>query len=723
DQTKLAIQALYDRISEMKQRAELSEGTVLNITQDIKALDNAKRNLVAAVTLLKRLQMLTIATEQLQSICESRRYKEASHLLLAVQELQGFFEEYHQLPDVIQLSSKIEVLKKTLAHRIREDFEQSFNDQGVCVGSKARLKDACDIMDLLQGPERDRMVSAYCNMQLAPYIAIFKHNDEVSSLDNVSRRYAWLRRVLRTHDEEHASIFPASWAVEKHMCLRFAEITRKQISTLLAESGSDVDVAELLRALQLTMSFERQLDRRFGRDQTSTAAQSATEPSSPGPLHKCISQCFEPYLSLYIAAEERTIQGMLDKFKSSALHTDEDPSMTVLSSSTDLLYFYREALGKCAALSTGQPLFDLVQAFARGLAAYGNDVLLGKLPKLYTVGENRPMSHDELTRICLIINTADYCHSATEQLEQKVQEKIDPELQGQINFDAQRDTLFNTIHTSIKSLIRGVENGCKTAFSTMVKITWATVESVGDQSEYVTMIATSLRLSVGVIRRSLTNTRYIRTFCDKFVETFAVKYLGTLQRCRQISEIGAEQLLLDIQAIKTLLLELPTLDTDKPEPPSSRYAKLVTRCLSRTEAILKSILAPHDPPNALVDNFLFLFPDAAAADFQTVLDLKGLRKSEQNSLVDLFRQKASVSGGGPSLSLSAVPPSSQPSQAAGSALAPGQFAQTPDPSDKYRSTSNDGLTKPSKSHINHNLRKFMSGMGNVRKGSNEGKSF
>ncbi|KAJ1972635.1 Vacuolar protein sorting-associated protein 53, partial [Dimargaris verticillata] len=113
DQTKLAIQALYDRISEMKQRAELSEGAVLNITQDIKSLDNAKRNLVAAVTLLKRLQMLTIATEQLQSICESRRYKEASHLLLAVQELQGFFEEYHQLPDVIQLSSKIEVLKKT----------------------------------------------------------------------------------------------------------------------------------------------------------------------------------------------------------------------------------------------------------------------------------------------------------------------------------------------------------------------------------------------------------------------------------------------------------------------------------------------------------------------------------------------------------------------------------------------------------------------------------
>ncbi|KAJ1967110.1 hypothetical protein H4R35_006807, partial [Dimargaris xerosporica] len=152
----------------------------------------------------------------------------------------------------------------------------------------------------------------------------------------------------------------------------------------------------------------------------------------------------------------------------------------------------------------------------------------------------------------------------------------------------------------------------------------------------------------------------------------------------------------------------------------------------------------------------------------------GLRKSEQSSLMDLFRQKASASGGGgptvdsartlsltastkglakkasgtgltsvidpplpasldsrpvplppigPSLSLSAVLPSSQPSQAAGSVLAPGQFAQTPGPSDKHRSASNDGLAKPSKSHINHNLRKFMSGMGNIRKGSNEGKSF
>ncbi|KAJ1913154.1 Vacuolar protein sorting-associated protein 53 [Tieghemiomyces parasiticus] len=790
--TQQAIRELNRRISAMRNRAELSEDTVLNITHDIKALDSAKRNLVAAITLLKRIQMLAVATDQLRHILGNRAYREASHLLLAVQELRAYFTNYQRLPEVAKLVRDVDTLQRNLAQGIRQDFESSFNGAGAFTGDKERLKDACEILDLLASPERMHVVAHYCSTQLQPYTIIFKANDEVASLDNVSRRYAWLRRVLRTHDEEYATMFPADWYVDRHLCQRFAELTRRQLTAVMTAEGADLDVVELLKALQLTLAFERQLQRRFpptpiskqsdpsavgsppvGPDQPSTAA--ITAPSAlagPPTFERCISEAFEPYLHRYVESEGQRVAELIETFKARPLHAEDDSELSVLSSSTDLLFLYREALTRCAGFSTGKPLLDLTHVFARGLTTYTSEILLGKLPKLYTVDERRPMSHDELIQVCLIINTADYCNTSAAQLERKLAATIQPDLRDAVQFDAQRDALFGAIHASIKSLVRGVESCCESAFSAMLRIPWATLDAVGDQSEYVTVAMATLRLSVGVIRRSLTNGRYVRTFCDKFVEAFTSKFLSTLQKCRQVSEVGAEQMLLDIQAIKTVLLELPHMGLDQPPPPPTTFVKLVGRGVGRIEAILKAILAPPEPRSAMVDNFLLLFPDATLGGFQVVLDLKGLKKAEQATLVELFKQRVSPAARqnthrslsltsshlpvvmpGPTPAVVANPSTlarigeetsadrafdshgsdstSHPSRPTTPRLGPSASPLPSTPVDPGRTQSPDlagenGSWTPGSARasqrINHNLRRFMSGM-SIRKGNGEGKSF
>jgi hypothetical protein len=50
--------------------------------------------------------------------------------------------------------------------------------------------------------------------------------EEVSQLDNVSRRYAFLKRILKVCDDEHAEIFPKSWAVSARVCEKFCEYTK-----------------------------------------------------------------------------------------------------------------------------------------------------------------------------------------------------------------------------------------------------------------------------------------------------------------------------------------------------------------------------------------------------------------------------------------------------------------------------------------------------------------
>jgi septal ring factor EnvC (AmiA/AmiB activator) len=55
---KSTLQALYNEIQVIKDKARHAERTVQNITKDIKSLDCAKRNITQTVTVLRRLQML-----------------------------------------------------------------------------------------------------------------------------------------------------------------------------------------------------------------------------------------------------------------------------------------------------------------------------------------------------------------------------------------------------------------------------------------------------------------------------------------------------------------------------------------------------------------------------------------------------------------------------------------------------------------------------------------
>lgn len=53
---------------------------------------------------------------------------------------------------------------------------------------------------------------------------------------------------------------------------------------------------------------------------------------------------------------------------------------TVLPSSTDLFYFYRQTLVRFAQLSTGKPFLDMCKIFGKWLKVYA-EFLLSKIPK------------------------------------------------------------------------------------------------------------------------------------------------------------------------------------------------------------------------------------------------------------------------------------------------------------------------------------------------------
>ncbi|CAH1763587.1 12480_t:CDS:10 [Entrophospora sp. SA101] len=621
EQAKKEIEELFERISQIRDKAAQSVVMVQEITQDIKSLDYAKKHLTLSITALKRLQMLVTAVDQLKIMAEMKQYKETSQLLQAVLQLAAFFKKYRNIQQIAVLLSTINTFQNDLKKQIFNDFESSFGTDGSLNVQTAPLDEACMVLDIIGQDVRNQMINWYCDRQLNDYKRKFKGIEEA----------------------KHANIFPQHWRLSEVLCGKFCDITKEDLAKILAKIGNELDVKTLLKNLQMTLEFENQLTKRFSfLDKPKLSKTSKAQSSDNGQryiFNKSISVSYEPYLGLYIESEDKTISNMISSYITEPI-PDDDTSVSVLQSSIDLFIFYKESLENCSKLSTRKPLYDLFTKFAKYLRVYANDVLIGRLPR----EEKRAMSKDELKLICYIINTADYCCVTTSQLEDKLIEKIE-EFKEKISLDAERDYFSHVVVTAIKTLIRGIELCYEPALVSMTKIHWGTLESVGDQSEYVTMFQTTLKSCVVSAHKDITNDKYYESFCDKFVESFVSKLISNLSKCKPISEVGAEQMLLDIHALKTTLLEMPTMGKENIPPPSSTFIRMVNKGIGKMEAILKVILTPHDPSDGLIGNYFLLIGDKNLNNFQKILELKGIKKPDQQHIIEIFQQLDDIADG------------------------------------------------------------------------------
>ncbi|KAI7874765.1 hypothetical protein K492DRAFT_168869 [Lichtheimia hyalospora FSU 10163] len=626
ERAKGAIKTLFQNIQDIKCKASHSEAMVQEITQDVKSLDYAKRHLTHSVTALKRLQMLVTAIDQLESMSQNNQLEGSAQLLQAVVQLMQHFKSYKSVPQIALLSDRITGLQTSLERKILTTFEQGFQSDGSISIPSNTLQDACKVASALGENTKEKVINIYVDSQLKPYRQIFGINEEVSQLDNISRRYAWLKRLLKSCDENHAEIFPRSWCITGRLCEQFCDLTRTDLGRVLGNT-QPLDVKELLKALQLTIEFEGQLSKRY---EKMNKYENLDKQMS---FEKRISSCFIPYLDVYIDAQDRTLNQMINSYVESDRRTEDESNVMVLPSSTDLFYFYRETLVQCARFSTGEAFWKLSQLFSKHLRSYCKTVLIDGVTR------DRNTSTDGLQLISLALNTADYCCMTTSQLEDKLKETIDDEFRDKVDLQDSRESFMGAVSSCIDSAVQVLQRSCDNHLQQMIKLSWSSLDTVGDQSEYVTFILDTIKESATTVGHTIANKRYFRTFCDRFVDSFLLNFLVHIFRCKPVSEIGAEQLLLDTHAIKTLLMELPLTASDAATTVPTSYGKLVSKGVSRIETVLKTIMTPLDPIEGFVENYIFLTGDKHIGNYTRLLDLKGIKKSEQGPLIDAFQRR------------------------------------------------------------------------------------
>ncbi|PPD89091.1 hypothetical protein GOBAR_DD14014 [Gossypium barbadense] len=674
-----AVEELTYKIREIKTKAEQSEMMVQEICRDIKKLDFAKKHITTTITALHRLTMLVSAVEQLQIMASKRQYKEAAAQLEAVNQLCSHFEAYRDIPKITELREKFKSIKQILKSHVFSDFSLGTGKESEETNLLQHLSDACLVVDALEPSVKEELVNNFCSRELTSYEQIFE-GAELAKLDKTERRYAWIKRRMRTN-EEIWKIFPTSWLVPYRLCIQFCKKTRKQLEGILDNMKEKPDVATLLMALQRTLEFEDELAEKFGggtqsreigneieeigrqnnsqsasdirkKYEKKLAAHQGSENeekdgnkdlSAPGAgfnFHGIISSCFEPHLIVYIELEEKTLMENLEKLvQEETWDVEEGSQNNVLSSS--------------------------MQVFQRVLKAYATK-LFGRLPKGGTGivaaatgmdGQIKTSDRDERV-ICYIVNSAEYCHKTSGELAESVSKIIDSQFADRVDMSEVQDEFSAVITKSLVTLVHGLETKFDAEMAAMTRVPWGTLESVGDQSGYVNGINMILSSSIPVLG-SLLSPIYFQFFLDKLASSVGPRFYMNIFKCKQISETGAQQMLLDTQAVKTILLEIPSLG--RQTSGAAGYSKFVSREMSKAEALLKVILSPVD---SVADTYRALLPEGTPMEFQRILELKGLKKSDQQSILDDFNK------GSPAIS--------QPSSAApvGQSMAPAPPAST-----------------------------------------------
>ena len=259
---------------------------------------------------------------------------------------------------------------------------------------------------------------------------------------------------------------------------------------------------------------------------------------------------------------------MIPKYQQQPLRNFEEEfsSQAVIPSSTELFHFYRLTLAQCAKLSTGTRLLELSATFAKYLDQYGQQVLFHLLSE--RPGALGPATEDAI----LILNTADYCYLTCNQLEEKIRGRIDEELRQKVDLQSQADAFMGIASATVRMLVRKVEMACEPCWREMRNTPWSKLEHVGDQSTYVGELLRHVKEQSGEILELLHKQQYARAFCDQVVELIANLYIVNIVQCKPISEVGAEQMLLDSYVLKKGLTEIPVLIEEAGTQPPARQA-------------------------------------------------------------------------------------------------------------------------------------------------------
>lgn len=437
-------------------------------------------------------------------------------------------------------------------------------------GGIRAIADSCLVVDALGGKVRKELLEEFVQLQLVSYENLFGEGKEHHSLDQVERRWAWFKRLLKYIDSKFAGVFPNHWRLPLRLCLEFIERTKMHLIAMLTdlESRDATDVNALLKALKSALRFEQEMTDRFNLlhelqqskdaevikakaiaqdletkqrlrkeeklmyipvDYSSKNQEDETESGFLSLAHAAVSTgisgVFDKFLGCYVLLERKNLEELLQRLASEEDVTSEGDGNgagdnshgNVYGSSTNMFVFIKNSIKRCTTLTTGQTFLSLSKEFKTCMHNYV-EMLRNRCPPPITNMAGAPpiyrLPPGGEVGICYMINTGEYCAEVVPQLEQMIQAKILPSLSSKVDFATEAEAFMDLVAYSLKVLVAGIMDRLEPSFRTMQSINWGGTTSVGEESPYLHAINGVLIDAIPKIRESLTPS-YFNNYCTK----------------------------------------------------------------------------------------------------------------------------------------------------------------------------------------------------------------
>lgn len=638
---------LVSTLRKTKTKAASTQQNILSMTKSIQDLDSYKKNLVLSMKILKRLQMLIIANNNLNAIIQSRNYKDILSYFSVVKELLGYFRPYRSIDEINQLTLSISKTQNKLIDDIFIDFEESFTNKF----TNNQLIYGCEIIELISDKYKDKLLTWFYNHQLKEIKSIFNNLDEAGNIENVNRRYIYFNNVLKSIQSNYLGVFPKSWQIDLELSKLFCKLTNQNLTNQLAHTQV-ADSALLLECLHKTLEFEKGLNDTFR----------TTD------FDKIISLLFEPYLTIWIKEQDRMLSSKFIEFYQTpkippefvASTSDLNEFLTVLkvnnvpniaSSSVELFRTFSKILTQIVKLTNGAILVDVTNLFSKYLHEYYQKHLLPIINQsVVTNSANSAENIESIKYLTMVLNTADYIINNTNDLEAKIIALVGEPHKDKVSLRECHEWYYELISKSINNLLQNI-NGClQFAWRQFENNSWNSMENTADILTYMVDFQHTIHDNVKIILPLVLREGYIRNFADKLVEMVVVAFMNHLKVIKPLSIINIEQIMVDLKHLKAYIHTIPLYsdpnldqkDADKGEV-SKFYTRVVNTQFNKIETLLKLLLTPTLPVDNLIGNYFQMIGDRSTANLRRILNLKDIDRAHQQKYLDNFNLQLTMS--------------------------------------------------------------------------------
>jgi hypothetical protein len=148
------------------------------------------------------------------------------------------------------------------------------------------------------------------------------------------------------------------------------------------------------------------------------------------------------------------------------------------------------------------------------------------------------LNREEVSQACAVLNTAHYCAETTMQLEERLKQKISPDLRSRVSLQSENE-LFTTCvtclyerftvtltlvwfvcsvtTTAILALLKELEVSCEPAFNAMLRSPWKDHTLVSSESQYIVDMTDAINRVADIVKTEVEQRKYYRSFCDRVV--------------------------------------------------------------------------------------------------------------------------------------------------------------------------------------------------------------